>query len=176
VVAQGRKRVDLGQTTFIYDESRFLLTSVDLPIVSQVVEASESEPCLALALTLQMPMVRELLTREEIHVREAPSDSPAMVTGEITSELLSACCRLVDLLSTPQHIPFLAGRIQREIVYRILCGPEGGRFRAIATLGDQSNRTAKVIAWIRDNYGCRQRGPDANRWNRCDDRGLRGWI
>lgn len=153
VVAQGRKRVDLGQTTFIYDESRFLLTSVDLPIVSQVIEATESEPCLALALKLEMPVARELLAREEIHVREVPSDSPAMVTGEITPELLSACCRLVDLLSTPQHMPFLAGLIQREIIYRLLCGPEGGRLRAIATLGDQSNRTAKVIAWIRDNYG-----------------------
>jgi hypothetical protein len=50
VVAQGSKRVDLGQTTFIYDQSRFLLTSIDLPIVSQVVEASEAKPLLALAL------------------------------------------------------------------------------------------------------------------------------
>lgn len=152
VLAQGRKRVDLGQTTFIYDESRFLLTSVALPIVAQVVEASESKPCLALALKLEMPIVRELLTREEILARELPSDSHAMVTGEITPELLSACCRLLDLLQTPQHIPFLAGVIQREIIYRLLCGPEGGRLRAIATLGDQSNRTAKAIAWIRDNY------------------------
>lgn len=152
VLAQGRKRVDLGQTTFIYDESRFLLTSVALPIVAQVVEASESKPCLALALKLEMPIVRELLTREEILARELPSDSHAMVTDEITPELLSACCRLLDLLQTPQHIPFLAGVIQREIIYRLLCGPEGGRLRAIATLGDQSNRTAKAIAWIRDNY------------------------
>lgn len=152
VVAQGRKRVDLCKTTFIYDESQFLLTSVALPIVAQVVEASESKPCLAMALKLEMPTVRELLTREEILVHELPSDSRAMVTGEITPELLSACCRLVDLLGTPQHIPFLAGVIQREIIYRLLCGPEGGRLRAIATLGDQSNRTARAIAWIRDNY------------------------
>jgi AraC-like DNA-binding protein len=152
VVAQGRKRVDLGQTTFIYDESRFLLTSVDLPIVSQVVEASEAEPCLAFALKLDMAIVSELLNREEIHVRETSSDSPAMITGEITVELLSACCRLVDLLATPQHIPFLSGLIQREIIYRLLSGPEAGRLRAIATSGDQSQRTAKSIAWIRTHY------------------------
>jgi AraC-like DNA-binding protein len=75
-----------------------------------------------------------------------------MMTGEITVELLSACCRLLDLLASPQHIPFLSDLIQREIIYRILCGPEGARLRAIATLGDQSHRTAKAIAWIRDNY------------------------
>ena len=53
---------------------------------------------------------------------------------------------------TPQDIPFLSGLIQREIIYRILSGPEGARLRAIATLGDQSHRTAKAIAWIKANY------------------------
>jgi len=152
VIAQGRKRVDLGRTTFIYGESQYLLTSVDLPIVSQIVEASLDIPCLALSLKLEMPLVRELLSREEIHVVEVSPDSPAMATGEASAEFLSACCRLMDLLDTPRDIPFLSGLIQREIIYRILRGPEGARLRAIATLGDQSHRTAKAIAWIKANY------------------------
>jgi transcriptional regulator GlxA family with amidase domain len=48
--------------------------------------------------------------------------------------------------------PFLSGLIQREIIYRILQAPAGARLRAIATLGDQSQRTAKAIAWIKANY------------------------
>ena len=68
VIAQGRKRVDLCRTTFIYDTSRFLLTSVDLPVVSRVIEASEQVPCPALSLKLEMPVVREVLSREEIQV------------------------------------------------------------------------------------------------------------
>src|SRR5216117_4405260 len=75
-----------------------------------------------------------------------------MATGETTAELLDACCRLIDQLNTPQDIPFLSGLIQREIIYRILRGPAGARLRAIATLGDQSQRTAKAIAWVRANY------------------------
>jgi AraC-like DNA-binding protein len=152
VIAQGRKRVDLGQNTFIYDASHFLLTSVDLPILSRVIEASEAVPCLAFSLKLEMPVVRELLSREEIQVPEAPSDSPAMATGETTVELLSACCRLLDLLDTPRDIPFLSGLIQREIIYRVLRSAEGARLRAIATLGEQSHQTAKAIAWIKANY------------------------
>src|SRR5271163_761159 len=148
VMAQGRKRVDLGRSTLMYGEGHYLLTSLDLPIVSQIVEA----PCLAMWLKLDMPVIRELLSREEIHVAEAAPDSPAMATGEATSELLSACCRLMDLLDTPQDIPFLSSLIQREIIYRILRGPEGARLRAIATLGDQSHRTAKAIAWIKTKY------------------------
>jgi len=152
VVAQGRKRIDLGRTTFIFDQSRFLLTSLDLPVISQVIEARKEVPYLGFLLKLEMPVVRELLSREEIQAPEAPSDSPAMATGETTAELLDACCRLVDLLDTPQDIPFLSGLIQREIIYRILRGREGARLRAIATLGDQSQRTAKAIAWVRANY------------------------
>jgi len=85
-------------------------------------------------------------------VGEAPPDSRAMATGELTVEFLSACCRLMDLLDAPRDIPFLSGLIQREIVYRMLRGPEGARLRAIATPGDQSNRTAKAIAWVKANY------------------------
>jgi AraC-like DNA-binding protein len=152
VIAQGRKRVDLGRTTFVYGGSRYLLTSADLPIVIQVVEASERVPCLALSLRLDMPLIRELLSREELHQPEAPSDKPAMATGEVTVQFLSACSRLIELLDAPGDIPFLNGLIQREIIYRILRSPEGARLRAIATLGDQSNRTVRAIAWIRANY------------------------
>jgi AraC-like DNA-binding protein len=152
VIAQGQKRVELGRTTFLYGESRYLLTSVDLPVISRVIGASEKAPCLAMWLKLEMPVVRELLRGEEIQVAEPPSEGPGMATGENTVEFLSACCRLVDLLDTPRDIPFLSGLIQREIIYRILRGAGGARLRAIATSGEQSNRTAKAIAWVRANY------------------------
>lgn len=152
VVAQGRKRADLAGTTFIFDQSRYLLTSLDLPVVCNVIEASEDVPYLCFVLKLEMSVVRELLGREEIPVTERPSRSPAMATGETTAELLDACCRLLDLLNTPRDIPFLSGLIQREIIYRILRGPEGARLRAIATLGDQSHRAAKAVTWIKANY------------------------
>ena len=152
VVAQGRKRATLAGTTFIFDPSRYLLTSLDLPVICNVIEASDAVPYLCFVLKLEIPVVRELLSHEEIQAPEAASDSPAMATGETTAELLDACCRLMGLLNTPQDIPFLSGLIQREIIYRILRGPEGARLRAIATLGDQSQRTAKAIAWVRTNY------------------------
>lgn len=152
VVAQGSKQVNLGRSSFIYDASHFLLTAVDLPIVSWVAEATEKAPCLVLSLKLEMSMVRELLSREEIHIAEPHSDRPAMSVSETTPEFLNACCRLLDLLDSPQDIPFLSSLIQREIVYRILRGPAGVRLRAVATLGGQSQRTAKAIAWIAANY------------------------
>lgn len=152
VVAQGRKQVQIGGETLTYDSSRYLLTSVDLPTVTRVVDASADAPCLAVSLKLDISIVREFLSREEFHMLDVPPESPAMSTGPVTAEFLSAWGRLLDLLSNPGDIPFLSGFAEREIVYRILRGPEGARLRAIATLGDQSHRTAKAIAWIKVNY------------------------
>jgi len=73
VVAQGRKRVTLGRTTFLCDESTFILTSVDVPLVSEIVAASEKVPLLALFLRLDMAIVRELLDREELKQRNGES-------------------------------------------------------------------------------------------------------
>jgi hypothetical protein len=69
-----------------------------------------------------------------------------------TPEFLGACCGLVDLLAVPQEIPFLCGVIAREIIYRVPRGLSGTRLQAVATLGDQSQRTTKAIALAGPNY------------------------
>lgn len=152
VVAQGRKRVDLGANTFFYDSSRFLLTSLDLPAMASVEEASEVAPCLAVMIQIEMPAVRELLAQEEMGGATRPSRMPGMAVAEATTEFLDACCRLLRLLASPRDIPVVAPLVQREILYRVLQSEEGARLRAIATQGEQSHRTAKAIAWIRANY------------------------
>jgi transcriptional regulator GlxA family with amidase domain len=75
-----------------------------------------------------------------------------MVVGKTSLELLSACSRLLDLLEKPADIPFLGSLIEREILYRLLRSPLGKHLRAIATLGEQSNRTARAVAWLKANY------------------------
>jgi AraC-like DNA-binding protein len=152
VFVQGRKRVTLGETTYLCDDSTFLLSSVDVPVVSQIVAASEEVPLLSFLLKLDMAMVREILSQEEFQATEGSSLPRGIAMGKTTVDLLKPCSRLLDLLDTPQDIPFLSGLIQREIVYRLLRGPQGERLRAIATLGDQSNKTTRAVAWLRANY------------------------
>ena len=40
LIPQGKKRVDLGKQSYVFGESTFLLTSIELPIVSRVSVAS----------------------------------------------------------------------------------------------------------------------------------------
>src|SRR5207237_10005504 len=94
-----------------------------------------------------------MLRREEVHASAGSSQGRGIAIGKTTVELLSACSRLMDLLDAPEDIPYLSNTIEREILYRLLRGPQGERLRAIATLGDQSHRTSKAIACIRVNFG-----------------------
>jgi len=152
VFVQGKKQINVGKTTYVCDESTFLLTSVDLPVVSQVIEATREKPLLGLVLKLEMPVVREILSQQEFALREDSADARGMAIGESSIELLDACSRLVDLIASPQDVPFLSGLIQREIVFRLLRSPQGKHLRSIATLGEQSHRTSKVVEWLRENY------------------------
>ncbi|HEU5350410.1 MAG TPA: AraC family transcriptional regulator [Terracidiphilus sp.] len=150
--AQGRKRINLGKAAYVCDSSRFLLTSVDLPVVSQVIEATRETPLLGIVLQLDMTEVRSILGEEEFASATESSGPRGMAIGLSSAELLDACLRLVNLLKAPRDIPFLARMIEREIFYRLLRSPQGAHLRAIATLGEQSHRTAKAVSWLRMNY------------------------
>jgi AraC-like DNA-binding protein len=152
VFVQGRKVINLGGTEYVCGGSSFLLSSIDVPVQSQIVEASEAAPLLAMLLRLDMPTVREVLTREDLPEPKRSSDGRGLAVGETTAALLGACMRLIELLESPEDIAFLAPLIQREIIYRILRSPQGARLRAIATKGHLSHRTARAIAWLRANY------------------------
>jgi len=150
-VPQGKKRVDLGKQSYVFGASTFLLTSIELPIISRVCAASAEKPYLAFFLKLDMGMVRDVLHSEEVHIPPPPVGTRGMVLGEATVELLAPGLRMVQLLHTPQDIPFFGKLLQREIIYRLLQGPQGDRLRSVATLADQSYRTAKAVTWLRDN-------------------------
>lgn len=152
IIPQGQKRVDLGRQAFVFGETTFLLTSIELPIVSRVCAASVAKPYLALFLRLDMSIVRDVLHSEELSVPAPRAGTRGMVLGDSTAELLAPCCRMVDLVDTPKDAPFFSKLLQREIIYRLLQGPQGARLRSVATLADQDYRTAKAVAWIRGNF------------------------
>ncbi len=152
VIPQGQKRVDLGKESFVFGETTFLLTSIELPIVSRVCSASVERPYLAFFLKLDMGIVRDVLHCDEVSIPAPPAGTRGMVLGEATVELLAPCCRMVQLLDTPQDVPFFGKLLQREIIYRLLQGTQGDRLRSVATLADQNHRTARAVNWLRENY------------------------
>src|SRR5579872_4006647 len=152
LIPQGKKRVDLGKESYVFGESTFLLTSIELPIVGRVCVASVEKPYLAFFLRLDMGTVRDVLHTEEVRIPIPPIGTRGMVLGEATVELLTPCSRMVQLLDTPQDVPFFGKLLQREIIYRLLQGPQGDRLRSVATMAGQSYLTAKAVTWLRKNF------------------------
>jgi hypothetical protein len=152
LIPQGKKRVDLGRQSYVFGDSTFLLTSIELPIVSRVSVASVEKPYLAFFLKLDMGIVRDVLHTEEVRISAPDVGTRGMVLGEVTVELLTPCLRMVQLLKIPQDIPFFGKLLQREIIYRLLQGPQGDRLRSVATMADQSYLTAKAVTWLRKNF------------------------
>jgi AraC-like DNA-binding protein len=152
LIPQGKKRVDLGKQSYVFGESTFLLTSIELPIVSRVSVASLEKPYLAFFLKLDMSIVRDVLHTEELRIPAPPRGTRGMVLGEATVELLTPCLRMVQLLGAPQDVPFFGKLLQREIIYRLLQGPQGDRLRSVATMANQGYLTAKAVTWLRENF------------------------
>ena len=152
LVAQGAKRVILGEDTYVYDAHHYLITAVHLPTVVQIIEASREQPYLGLRLKLDQREISQLMVDSNLPQPRTQQSSRGMATGEITLPLLTAFQRLIDLLAEQQDIPILAPIIQREIIYRLLVGDQGARLRQIASVGSQSHQIARAIDWLKGNY------------------------
>lgn len=151
LIAQGAKRVLLGDDMYVYDAHHYLITSVHLPTVVQIIEASREKPYLGLRLTLDQREISQLMADSDLPPPRAQQSSRGMATGEVTLPLLNAFQRLIDLLAEEKDIPILAPVIQREIIYRLLVGDQGARLRQIASAGSQSHQIARAIDWLKSN-------------------------
>lgn len=152
LVAQGAKRVLLGDDTYVYDPYHYLITSVHLPTVVQIIEASREKPYLGLRMKLDLREISQLMVDSHLPPPRTQQSIRGMATGEVTAPLLTAFGRLIDLLAEQQDIPILSPIIQREIIYRLLVGDQGTRLRQIASAGSQGNQIARVIDWLKDNF------------------------
>jgi AraC-like DNA-binding protein len=152
LVAQGAKRVLLGKETYTYDAYHFLITSVNLPVVAQVIEASKEKPFLGLFLKLNRRSIAEMFVDSDVPLPRPQQAGRAMSVSEVTSPLLDAFLRLIDLLDTPDDIPMIAPLVQKEILYRLLVGDQGERLRQMGAAGTQSHQIAQAIDWLKENF------------------------
>ncbi len=152
LIIKGSKRLSVGNERLIYDESCFFLTTIGLPMTGQICEVSKTEPYVAAKLRLDLDALRRLITNHDLYPTNTSERDRGIVVGRATPELFDALWRLISLVDSPSDIPFMANHIQNEILYRLLTGEQGGRLRRFALAGTNSNRVAKAVAWLKENY------------------------
>jgi AraC-like DNA-binding protein len=147
----GRKRVLIGDTSFVYDSAQYLVVSVDLPVSGMVLEASADDPYLCLKLDLDVAVLGELLLAHDARVPRR-DHAPSIAVGEVDPAMRDTALRLLRLLDTPDDIPAIAPLIERELLYRLMTGPQGAMLRHIATADTRLHQVSRAVAWIKDHY------------------------
>ena len=152
MVAQGRKRVFLGEDSYVYDANNYLVSSLHMPGVVHILEASPEEPYIGLALRLDQREIAQLVL--DSRLPPAPEQAPrrGMATGQTNAPLLAAFQRLIDLAGEERDIPIMAPLIQREILYRLLTGEQGDRLRQMVSTGTRTHQIAQAIAWLSAHF------------------------
>jgi AraC-like DNA-binding protein len=156
VIAQGSKVLMLGDERYVYDRSRFIVASVDLPLTGQVLEAAPDKPYLCVMLELDPKEVASMLldvdAAESAPARAERATARGLFLSQAGPVFIESVLRLLRLLATPEDIRALAPLAEREILYRLLKSDEGWRLRQIAAGHGQARRIAKAIAWLRTHF------------------------
>lgn len=152
LIAQGAKRVLLGDDTYVYDANHYLFSGLHLPVIAQVIEASREKPFLGLRLTFNYRDISQLMADSQLPAPRLQKADRGMATGKLTVPLLNAFRRLVDLHDQKQDIPILSPVIQREIFYRLLVGENGAILCQLAVTGTQSQQVARTVLWLKANF------------------------
>ena len=152
VVAQGSKEFFLGESRYRYDPFHYLLVTVDLPHISQVLEASKERPYLSLRLELAPTLVGSVMVEADHPSPPGHAEERAITVNSLDGNLLDAFVRLARLLDTPAEAQVLLPLITREIVYRLLVGEQGARLRHIAILGGYTPYIARAVERLRQDF------------------------
>lgn len=151
-VAQGRKQVMVGDAIHVYDAAKYLVVSVEVPIVGQVLEARPSRPYLCLRLDLDPVAIGALMLDAGVAPARDSAPVSALSLSPLSAELLDAVVRLTRLLAAPQEIPIMAPLIEREILYRLLLGDQISHLRQIALTESRMQQVSRAISWIKENF------------------------
>ncbi|HTU09815.1 MAG TPA: AraC family transcriptional regulator [Allosphingosinicella sp.] len=149
LVLQGAKQIMIGEQVLRYDPATFFIASLELPVTGCVVEATPERPYIGVTLDLDRTVLAALIS--DVPGR-AEAETQAFAVSAVTPELLDPWLRLLGLLETPADIAVLAPLVEREILYRLLRGPQGALLRQAAREDSRLAQVRQAIAWIRDHY------------------------
>jgi AraC-like DNA-binding protein len=154
VIAQGGKRLALGERVYEYGAGQYLVASVDLPVTGQAIDADPDHPTLGFGMTLEPTAIAELLLAAGPGdlPRSVATARPGIAVSDAPDELLDAIVRLLRLLDRPRDRKALTPVFKREILWRLMTGEQGDVVRQLGLADSSLNHITRAVQWIRDNY------------------------
>ena len=167
VMAQGGKRLLLGDQAFEYRAGQCLVVTTDLPVTGHFLRRQPGVPRRwPWALTLRSTAIAAATAAgaRADGGRAPPADPTALATGDAgpnCSMPSPACC---GCSTTPTDAAVLAPLVEQEILWRLLTGPHGAMVRQIGLADSGLSQVSQAIRWIRDNYAEPMRIADSPGW------------
>ena len=152
LTVSGHKQVTLGDQVFEYSAGEALLASVDLPVVSRVIQASKAKPYLGIMVKLEPHLVVQVVNQMGMPPKPKLGSQIGLAQGKLDTALINAVSRFVDLLDEPELLPVVAPLIQQEIIARLLLSRHGPNFMHLHASASPSRQIAKSMAWLKVNY------------------------
>jgi AraC-like DNA-binding protein len=152
VIAQGSKEVMLGESRYLYNPLHYLISTVELPWVSRILEASRERPYLSFRMVLDPALAGSVMVEAGHTSAPDHTDVRAIDVSPLDVNLQDAILRLVRLLDAPDEAPVLMPLITREITYRLLMGEQGARLRHLAILGGYTPLIARAVERLRQDF------------------------
>lgn len=155
LVLQGAKRMTVGHQTRVVAGGESAIVSADMPVVGRIVQASQHEPYLAVAVELDRVILRELAAHMASAPAQRPSKMQTLFAVDTDAEVIDCASRLMKLLDRPESAPLLRPGIIQELHYWLLSGPHGTVLQEMADPDSYASRLAAAIEILRANYASR---------------------
>ena len=154
LVLQGAKEVTAGAAVHRFAAGRSLVVGADIPVSSRVVEASRAAPYLALALALDLGVMRDVMAELAAAPPPPPSSGhdAAILVDDTDAAVADCASRLVRLLDRPAAVPVLRAPIVTEMHYWLLAGRHGAAMRRLALPDGPAARVARAVALLRAGF------------------------
>lgn len=151
-IAQGAKEVTFGEERLRYDPNNYLLTSLDVPVISQVVEATPEKPYLGFKIEFDPTIIASVIVEAGISAGRNDASVKSMAVSSLQDDLLDALVRLLRLADSKDDVRVVSPMVTREIIYRLLKSDQGARLRQMAVFGGHTHRITKAVQILRTKY------------------------
>jgi AraC-like DNA-binding protein len=152
LTVQGSKHVLLGEKDLSYGPGQSLLTTIDLPVSYHITRATATDPYLGVMVKFDRSLITQVASNmEAVRPSKTAAFEPIWIQ-RLDAPVLDALHRLISLLDEPALIPQLAPLIQREMIVRLLTGPNASHLWHLVNAAGPTQQIAQAVTWIRQHF------------------------
>lgn len=155
IVGQGHKIIHFPEHQIKYGAGDYLVLGVPVPLECEAFTDNDL-PVMGIAIDINPAMLHKLVNQIMQHKPLSASSSSAQV-GAVQSATLDTAMelvthRLLTVLNNPIEADIFGEDIVKELVYRVLCGPQGHTLIGLAMHDGHYARIARTLSTMHSSY------------------------